>query len=73
MDIQTGAAVVTVALAFWTIYQHITNKVEALEKKMDAKFDAYINAIHLETKDFHGRLCKIEERMQIKAENVEGK
>ena len=29
---------------------------------MDAKLDASIKAIHEEMKDFHGRLCAIEER-----------
>ena len=31
-------------------------------RHMDAKLDASIKAIHEEMKDFHGRLCAIEER-----------
>jgi len=31
-------------------------------RQMDAKFDAHLTAIHEEMKDFHGRLCAIEER-----------
>lgn len=31
-------------------------------KHMDAKMDAYLNASQIEIKDFHGRLCAIEER-----------
>jgi len=30
-------------------------------RHMDAKLDASIKAIHEEMKDFHGRLCAIEE------------
>ena len=31
-------------------------------RHMDAKLDASLKAIHEEMKDFHGRLCAIEER-----------
>jgi hypothetical protein len=31
-------------------------------RHMDAKFDAHMTAIREEMKDFHGRLCAIEER-----------
>lgn len=31
-------------------------------RQMDAKVDARLQAIHEEMKDFHGRLCAIEER-----------
>lgn len=31
-------------------------------RQMDAKLDANLKAIHDEIKDFHGRLCAIEER-----------
>lgn len=31
-------------------------------RHMDAKLDASLKAIHEEIKDFHGRLCQIEER-----------
>lgn len=31
-------------------------------RHMDAKFTALLTAIHEEMKDFHGRLCAIEER-----------
>ncbi len=31
-------------------------------RHMDAKLDANLKAIHEEMKDFHGRLCAIEER-----------
>ena len=31
-------------------------------RHMDAKLDASLKAIHEEIKDFHGRLCSIEER-----------
>ena len=29
---------------------------------MNSKIDSFITEIHIETKDFHGRLCAIEER-----------
>lgn len=31
-------------------------------RHMDAKLDASIKAIHEEVKDFHGRLCSLEEK-----------
>jgi hypothetical protein len=31
-------------------------------RHMDAKLDASLKAIHEEMKDFHGRLCAIEEK-----------
>lgn len=31
-------------------------------RHMDAKIEANLQAIHAEMKDFHGRLCAIEER-----------
>lgn len=31
-------------------------------RQMDAKLDANLKAIHDEIKDFHGRLCAIEEK-----------
>ncbi len=33
-------------------------------RAMDAKLDASLRAIHEEMRDFHGRLCAIEERYQ---------
>jgi len=35
-------------------------------RAMDAKLDANLQAIHAEMKDFHGRLCAIEERRRQK-------
>jgi len=35
-------------------------------RHMDAKLDAHMKAIHEEMKDFHGRLCSIEERYRSK-------
>ncbi len=35
-------------------------------RHMDAKLDASIKAIQEEMKDFHGRLCKIEEARNVK-------
>jgi len=34
-------------------------------RHMDAKLDANLKAIHEEMKDFHGRMCAIEERKKL--------
>jgi len=39
-------------------WRHMDAKIDAMNKSTDAKIDA----IHAEIKDFHGRLCIIEER-----------
>jgi hypothetical protein len=37
-------------------------------KHMDAKVDAYMKEVQQERKDFHGRLCSIEEKHKYKWE-----
>lgn len=35
-------------------------------RQADARFNAHLEAMHLELKDFHGRLCSIEEKKHEK-------
>lgn len=50
-------------------YKHLESKIDDLNNKMDSKFDGLMLLIHQdmkefqkEIKDFHGRLCALEEK-----------
>jgi hypothetical protein len=53
-----GAIVVTILGVVLPLFVHLDNKTELRL----AKSDQQIEAIRLDIKDFHGRLCAIEER-----------
>ena len=46
-----------IAMFLW-----IRSEANADRREIDNKYTALLEAIHLEMKDFHGRLCAIEER-----------
>ena len=54
---------------YWFSNREIKYQSQATDRKMDAirdSFDRKVDAIQLEIKDFHGRLCAIEERRKCK-------
>lgn len=53
-----AAVIVTNLLTIITLYVHLDNKTE----NRLAKMQDLIEAISTEMKDFHGRLCAIEEK-----------
>lgn len=63
------ATIISMAVFIFTnigtiIAMFIWNRSEsnADRREMDSKFNTLIEAVHEEMKDFHGRLCSIEER-----------
>ena len=55
---------------FWSISESKEDKRVLLALLNDNRIETQstLNAIHAEMKDFHGRLCAIEERKKIKGE-----
>jgi len=63
--ISLGVVMATIIGSTVPLYIHSTNQTENLRQSMEANARAIheeIHAIHEEMKDFHGRLCAIEER-----------
>ncbi len=58
----------TVAIFLWARaesradYRALDSKIDANRVETQAMINSMINAIHEEMKDFHGRLCAIEEK-----------
>lgn len=60
--VSAGAIVATILGVVLPLFTHLDNKTEMRL----AKTDKQIEAIYQEMKDFHGRLCAIEERNREK-------
>ena len=56
--VSAGIVVATILGVIVPLFVHLDNK---MEKRLE-RTDQQIEAIHQEMKDFHGRLCSIEER-----------
>ena len=59
---------VLLAPMFWlgskidAVSHELNNKIDAVSQELNNKIDTFKTEMHAEMKDFHGRLCAIEER-----------
>jgi len=60
--VSTGIMMLTVLGTTVGLFLHIDSKTDANLLAMRQSTDSKLEAIHQEMKDFHGRLCAIEER-----------
>ncbi len=56
-NLKSKIELIAILLALWCGFASLASRIDGV----NSRFDQFIVSWHMEAKDFHGRLCKIEE------------